>query len=123
MSSCGAGVLRSDPKPTIRRMAGELGVHPEALRNWIGQDEAGHGKRDGRLPRRRSGSWPSARRRRHHGADRHRLRRPLKELTENGPPENLVGRPVLQGCLDFDSFSGWERGRHFVSVPGVLDSG
>jgi transposase-like protein len=25
----------SDPKPVIKRLAEQLGVHPEALRNWI----------------------------------------------------------------------------------------
>jgi transposase len=25
----------SDPKPVVRRLAGQLNVHPEALRNWI----------------------------------------------------------------------------------------
>lgn len=36
----------AEPKPVIRRMADDLGVHPEALRNWIRQDEADHGERD-----------------------------------------------------------------------------
>ncbi|MEV4418137.1 transposase [Catellatospora sp. NPDC049609] len=35
----------SDPKPVIKRLAGQLGVHPEALRNWIRQDQADHGER------------------------------------------------------------------------------
>ncbi|MFE9207000.1 transposase [Micromonospora sp. NPDC007230] len=35
----------SDSKPVIKRLAEQLGVHPEALRNWIGQDEADHGER------------------------------------------------------------------------------
>ena len=39
----------SDPKPVIRRLAEQLNVHPEALRNWIRQAEADAGERDGRL--------------------------------------------------------------------------
>jgi transposase len=35
----------SDPKPIVRRLAEQLGVHHEALRNWIRQDEADHGER------------------------------------------------------------------------------
>src|SRR5258706_7533586 len=35
----------SEPKPVIRRLAEQLGVHHEALRNWIRQDEADHGER------------------------------------------------------------------------------
>ncbi|KOX34363.1 hypothetical protein ADK67_03750 [Saccharothrix sp. NRRL B-16348] len=38
----------SDPKPVIRRLAEQLGVHHEALRNWIRQDEAGRGERGDR---------------------------------------------------------------------------
>ena len=38
----------SDPKPVIRRLAEQLNVHPEALRNWIRQDEADHGRRHDR---------------------------------------------------------------------------
>jgi transposase len=38
----------SDPKPVIRRLAEQLGVHPEALRNWIRQDEADRGERTDR---------------------------------------------------------------------------
>ena len=36
----------SSPKPTFRRLGEQLGVHPEALRNWIRQDEADRGERD-----------------------------------------------------------------------------
>lgn len=35
----------SDPKPVIRRLAEQLNIHPEALRAWIRQDEAGRGDR------------------------------------------------------------------------------
>ena len=35
----------SDPKPTIRRLAEQLNVHHEALRNWIRQAEADAGER------------------------------------------------------------------------------
>jgi transposase len=37
----------SDPKPVIKRLAGQLGVHRE-LRNCIRQDEADRGARDDR---------------------------------------------------------------------------
>ncbi|MGW4370762.1 transposase [Nocardia takedensis] len=35
----------SDPKPTIRKFAAQLGVDHEALRNWIRQDQAHAGQR------------------------------------------------------------------------------
>ena len=38
----------SHPKPVIRRLAEQLGVHHEALRNWIRQDQADHGERHDR---------------------------------------------------------------------------
>jgi transposase len=38
----------SEPKPVVRRLAEQLGVHHEALRNWIRQDEADRGQRDDR---------------------------------------------------------------------------
>ncbi|XVS61866.1 transposase [Actinosynnema sp. CA-299493] len=38
----------SDPKPVIRRLAEQLGVHHEALRNWIRRDEADRGERGDR---------------------------------------------------------------------------
>jgi transposase len=37
--------LESDPKPVIRRLAAQLNVHHEALRNWIPQAEADAGQR------------------------------------------------------------------------------
>lgn len=36
------------PRPVIRRLAEQLGVHHEALRNWIRQDEADRGDRTDR---------------------------------------------------------------------------
>jgi transposase-like protein len=35
----------SDPKPTVRKLAAQLGVHHEALWNWIRQTEADAGER------------------------------------------------------------------------------
>jgi transposase len=35
----------SEPKPVIRRLAEQLNVHHEALRNWIRQDGADRGDR------------------------------------------------------------------------------
>jgi len=43
----------SEPKPTIRRLAEHLGVHHEALRNWIRQAEADAGERSATSPHRR----------------------------------------------------------------------
>ncbi|MCX4430711.1 transposase [Streptomyces mirabilis] len=39
----------ADPKPQIKKLAVDLGVHPEALRGWIRQAEADSGERDDRL--------------------------------------------------------------------------
>src|SRR5690349_4988562 len=39
----------ADPKPQIKKLAVDLGVHPEALRGWIRQAEADAGERDDRL--------------------------------------------------------------------------
>ena len=38
----------SDPKPAIKRLAEQLGVHPEALRNWIRQGQVDAGERNDR---------------------------------------------------------------------------
>ena len=38
----------SGPKPVIRRLAEQPGVHHEALWNWTRQDEADRGERDDR---------------------------------------------------------------------------
>lgn len=35
----------AEPKPVIRRLADQLGIHPEALRAWIRQDQADGGER------------------------------------------------------------------------------
>src|SRR6266487_2091507 len=52
MSTCSPRGVRTEFPPLSRRLlhlARELGVHPEALRNWIRQDEANRGERDDRL--------------------------------------------------------------------------
>lgn len=41
--------LESSPRPAIRRLAEQVGVHPEALRNWIRKAEAERGHRDDRV--------------------------------------------------------------------------
>lgn len=48
---CGAVRMSrtTDPKPQIKKLAFDLGVHPEALRGWIRQAEADAGERDDRL--------------------------------------------------------------------------
>ena len=37
----------AEPKPVIRQMARQLGVHPEALRGWIRKDEVCRRQRPG----------------------------------------------------------------------------
>lgn len=39
--------FESDPRPVVRRLAEQLGVHHEALRTWIRQAQADRGQRSG----------------------------------------------------------------------------
>ncbi|WP_028193129.1 transposase [Salinispora pacifica] len=57
----------SDPKPVIRRLAEQLGVHHEALRNWIRQAEADADERH---------DWPTS----EMAEENRRLRREVTEL-------------------------------------------
>jgi transposase len=38
--------FESDPRPVVRRLAEQLGVHHEALRTWIRQAQADRGERN-----------------------------------------------------------------------------
>ena len=38
----------TDPKPVMAQLARQLGIHPEALRTWIRQDETDRGERGDR---------------------------------------------------------------------------
>ena len=38
----------SEPRPPIAQVARQLGIHPEALRTWIRQEEADRGERHDR---------------------------------------------------------------------------
>jgi len=37
--------FESEPRPVVRRLAEQLGIHHEALRTWIRQAQADHGER------------------------------------------------------------------------------
>ncbi|WP_420709146.1 transposase [Streptomyces sp. AS58] len=52
----------AEPKPVIRRMAEELGVHHEALRNWIRHAEADAGERNDMLTTEEKGELAQLRR-------------------------------------------------------------
>ncbi len=57
--------LRQDPatkQGAIARVADQLGMHPETLRNWVRQAEIDGGFRPGTTTARRSGSRSSSRR-------------------------------------------------------------
>ncbi len=41
--------LESSPRPAIKRLAEQIGVHPEALRNWIRKAESKPGRRPERV--------------------------------------------------------------------------
>lgn len=37
---------QAEPKPTLAHLADQLGIHREALRNWVRQDQADQGERE-----------------------------------------------------------------------------
>ncbi|WP_433287101.1 transposase [Pseudonocardia sp. CA-142604] len=65
----------TEPRPVIRRLAEQLGVHHEALRNWIRQDEADRGEREDRPT---SGEVEELRRLRRENAELRRANEILK---------------------------------------------
>ncbi len=74
----------SEPKPVIRRLAEQLGVHPEALRNWIRQDEADRGLRRDRLT---TAELEELRRLRRENAELRRVNEILKAASAVFAPE------------------------------------
>lgn len=68
------------PRPVIRQMAQELGVHPEALRGWIRADEKARGDKAGGKP----AATPAQR-----AADEREELRLLREQVKELEKENL----------------------------------
>ena len=82
----------AEPKPVIRRMAEELGVHHEALRNWIRQAEADAGERDDLLTTEEKNELAQLRR---EVRDLRRANEILRAaLNVNGPSAQLRATPV-----------------------------
>ncbi|MEV6227819.1 transposase [Saccharopolyspora shandongensis] len=75
----------------IRRLAEQLGAHPEALRNWIRQDEADRGQRDDR-PTTSEAEEP--RRLRKENAELKRVNEILKEASVPWTRNKLSRRPT-----------------------------
>jgi transposase len=77
------------PRRPIAHVARELGIHPEAMRTWIRQDEADRGERNDRLT---SEQLEELRRLRKENAE-------LRRTNEMGERVPGVGKDCAQGCL------------------------
>ncbi|EUA32832.1 transposase family protein [Mycobacterium xenopi 3993] len=104
----------SDPKPVIAQLARQLNVHPEALRNWIRQDEADRGERDDRPT---TEMIAGDRRLRAENKELRRVNEVLRAASAYFARRSA--RPG--GCHEFHWCS-WLLGRSRIAGPGIAPS-